>query len=191
MTPAPQPDRPAGVIAEFADADAMMAALRAAHAAGWRRMDAYAPYPMPEAAALLGVRSWPVAIIAVTAGLFGAALQYGSQWYLSVIDYPINVGGRPLHAWPVFLPATYIVAVLWAAAAALLGMLALNRLPRLHHPVFATPGFGRASQDRFFLCLFATDTLFEPARAAAFLRGLSPRRIAVVPLAPGTEPPLR
>jgi hypothetical protein len=182
---------PAGLIAEFARAEDMVAALRAARGAGWRRLDAYAPHPVDEAAALLGTRSWPVAAIAVAAGLLGGALQYGSQWYLSVVDYPINVGGRPPHAWPVFLPATYIVAVLWAAAAALLGMLALNRLPQPHHPVFAAPGFGRASEDRFFLCLFATDPLFHPARTEAFLRGLGPLRVAPVPLEPGAEAPLR
>jgi hypothetical protein len=189
--PSPTTLRTAGMMAEFTAAEPMVAALRAAHAAGWRRLDAYSPYPVPEAAEVLGTRPWPVAAIAVAVGLLGAALQYGSQWYLSVLDYPLNVGGRPLHAWPVFLPATYIVAVLWAAAAALIGMLALNRLPRLHHAVFAAPGFGRASEDRFFLCLLATDPLYEPDKAAEFLRGLSPHRIAPVPLDAGAELPLR
>ncbi len=189
--PSPTALRTAGMMAEFTAAEPMVTALRAAHAAGWRRLDAYSPYPVPEAAEVLGTRSWPVAAIAVAAGLAGGALQYGTQWYLSVIDYPLNVGGRPLHAWPVFLPATYIVAVLWAAAAALIGMLVLNRLPQLYHPVFGVPGFGRASEDRFFLCLLATDPLYEPDRAADFLRGLSPVRISPVPLDAGTEPPRR
>lgn len=172
---------PAGIIAEFSRAEDMVAALRAAQAAGWRRLDAYSPFPVPEAAELLEVRNWPVAAIAVVIGLFAAALQYGSQWYFNVVDYPINVGGRPLHAWPTFLPATYIVAVLWGAVAAVLGMLWLNGLPRLHHPVLAVPGFGRASEDRFFLCLFAEDPLFEPARAEALLRAFNPLRISPVP----------
>ena len=175
--------KPSGYLAEFATAEEMLAALRTARAAGWRRLDAYAPHPMPEAAELLKTRSWPLAAITVAAGLVGGALQYGSQWYFNVIDYSLNVGGRPLHSWPVFLPATYIVAVLWAAAAALIGMLALNRLPRLHHPVFAVPGFSRASEDRFFLCLFAEDPLFEPVRTDAFLRGLGPLRVSPVPAA--------
>lgn len=172
---------PAGVIAEFAEGDAMVEALRAARQAGWRRLDAFGPYPMPEAAALLGSRGLPVAAIAVAAGLVGGALQYGSQWYLTVVDYPLNVGGRPLHSWPVFLPATYIVSILWAAVAALVGMLVLNRLPRLHHPVFAAPGFARASEDRFFLFLMAEDPLFDATDTEAFLRRLSPLRVAVVP----------
>jgi hypothetical protein len=169
-----------GVIAEFADEEELVAALRAAREAGWRNIDAYAPYPVPEAAELLGVRGWPVAAITVAAGLMGGILQYGTQYYLNVVDYPINVGGRPLHAWPVFLPATYIVAVLWAAVAALVGMLALNRLPRLHHPVFSVPGFDRASEDRFFLCLFVGEADDDVERATELLRGFDALRVSPV-----------
>ncbi|GGC45416.1 membrane protein [Siccirubricoccus deserti] len=172
---------PAGVIAEFATAEAMVAALRAAKAAGWREMDAYAPYPVPEAAELLGAHGAPVGWIAIGMGLFGATLAYATQWWLSVHGYPINVGGRPLHALPAFLPATTIVAILWASAGTLLALLVMNRLPRLHHPVFAAPGFGRASEDRFFLCLFAADQRFEATGAARFLQGLKPLRVAEVP----------
>jgi hypothetical protein len=170
-----------GVMAEFEDAGALVGAVRAARAAGWRRIDAFSPYPVAEAAALLGAREAPVAWIAMGAGLFGAVLAYGTQWWLSVHAWPINVGGRPLHAWPAFLPATTIVAILWSAAAALLGMLLLNRLPRLHHPVFAVPGFGRASEDRFFLLLRAADPRFGDAgTVAAFLAGLGPLRVTLV-----------
>jgi mono/diheme cytochrome c family protein len=115
--------------------------------------------------------------IAIGAGLFGAALAYGTQWYLSVHEYPINVGGRPLHAWPAFLPATTIVAILWAAAASLLGMLALNRLPRLSHPVFAAPGFLRASEDRFFLLLSAADPRFGAEEATRLLERAGALRV--------------
>jgi hypothetical protein len=150
-------------------------ARRAAPAGGgWRPSP---PYPVAEAAELLGARGNRVAWIAIAAGLFGAALAYGTQWWLSVHEYPINVGGRPLHAWPAFLPATTIVAILWAAAAALLGMLVLNRLPRLSHPVFDAPGFGRASEDRFFLLIAAEDPRFGAEDAAAFLRGTGARQV--------------
>ena len=172
-----------GVMAEFADEAALLAALRAAQAAGWRRLDAFAPYPLAEAAELLGHRGQRVAWIAIAAGLLGATLAYGTQWWLSVRDYPLNIGGRPLHAWPAFLPATTIVAILWAAAASLLGMLRLNRLPRLSHPVFAVPGFGRASEDRFFLLILAEDPRFAPAPAARFLDSLRPLSVAEVPVA--------
>lgn len=174
------PPPPSGAIAEFAAAEALVAAVRAARAAGWSRLDAHAPHPVPAAAEALGVRAAPVAWIAAGAGLFGAATAYGTEWYLSVHDYPLNVGGRPMDAWPVFLPAAYIVGVLWAAAAALLGMLRLNRLPRLHHPVFHARGFHRASQDRYFLHLLAEDPLFAPATALDFLRGLGPLRVSLV-----------
>jgi hypothetical protein len=168
-------------MAEYASDDALLGALRAALAAGWRRMDAFAPHPMAEAAELLGARGARVAWIAVGAGLVGAALAYGTQWWLSVHDYPINVGGRPLHAWPSFLPATTIVAILWAAAASLLGMLRLNRLPRLSHPVFAAPGFLRASEDRYFLLIAADDPRFGAAEATRFLQSTSALHVVEVP----------
>ncbi|MGG5886610.1 DUF3341 domain-containing protein [Falsiroseomonas sp. HC035] len=172
--------RTAAIVAEFAEQDAMVEALRAARRFGWRRMDAHAPFPVPDAAKLLGVHGASVAWIAIGAGLFGAVLAYATQWWLSVQVYPINVGGRPLHAWPAFLPATTIVAILWAAAGALVGMLALNRLPRLSHPVFAAPGFGRASEDRFFLCLFTGDPGLDAAEARHLLRPHKPLRISEV-----------
>jgi hypothetical protein len=171
---------PHGAIAEFATPEAMVAAVRAARAAGWSRLEAHAPHPVPDAALALGAQAAPVARIAVAAGVAGAAITYGTAWYLSVHDYPLNVGGRPPHAWPTFLPAAYIVGVLWAAAAALLGMLWLNGLPRLHHPVFFARGFDRASQDRCFLFLMADDPRFEPASALAFLRGLDALRVSEV-----------
>ncbi|MGK7867157.1 DUF3341 domain-containing protein [Falsiroseomonas sp. E2-1-a20] len=172
--------RTTAVVAEFAEQDAMVDALRAARDFGWRRMDAHAPFPVPDAARLLGVRGASVAWIAIGAGLFGGVLAYATQWWLSVQVYPINVGGRPLHALPAFLPATTIVAILWAAAGALVGMLALNRLPRLSHPVFAAPGFGRASEDRFFLCLFTGDPGLDAAEARHLLRPHKPLRISEV-----------
>lgn len=171
----------AGVMAEFDSAERLVAALRAARDEGWRVVDAFAPHPVAEAAELLGAKGARVAWIAIGAGLFGAALAYGTQWWLSVHVYPINVGGRPLHAWPAFLPATTIVAILWAAAASLLGMLALNGLPRLSHPVFAVPGFLRASEDRFFLLISAADPRFGHAHATSFLQRQGALRVSAVP----------
>ena len=172
--------RPCGAIAEFTEAEALVAAIRAARAAGWSALEAHAPHPVPDAAVALGAKAAPVAWIAVGAGIAGAAIAYGTAWYLSVYDYPLNVGGRPPNAWPAFLPAAYIVGVLWAAVAALLGMLWLNGLPRLHHPVFFARGFPRTSQDRYFLFLMAEDPRFQPASALAFLRGLDAVRVSEV-----------
>lgn len=170
-----------GVIAEFDSKEALVAAMQAVRDAGWRHVDAFAPHPVPEAAEMLGAQPGRVAYIAIGAGLFGAALAYGTQWWLSVHGYPINVGGRPLHAWPAFLPATTIVAILWAAAASLLGMLALNRLPRLSHPVFAAPGFLRASEDRFFLLVSAADPRFGAEAATRLLQATGALRVSELP----------
>jgi hypothetical protein len=130
---------------------------------------------------VLGHGGIPVAIIAIVAGIFGACLQYFAQYWMNAIDWPLNIGGRPLHSWPAFIPPTLIVGMLWAAAAALIGMLALCRLPRLHHPLFAVPGFERASADRFFLCVLADDPRFDEAATRSFLRELAPETVRDVP----------
>jgi hypothetical protein len=167
-------------MAEFDEADAMTEAVRAARAAGWTRLEAYSPFPVPEAAEALGVSAAPVGYIALGAAAIGAAISAGAAWYVSVHLYPVNVGGRPPNAWPVFMPTTYLVAILWACAAALIGMLALNGLPRLNHPAFFARGFHRASEDRFFLFLAAEDPLYDPDGTARFLRGLTPLRVSEV-----------
>jgi hypothetical protein len=167
-------------MAEFDEAETMTEALRTARAAGWTRLEAYSPYPVPKAAEALGVGAAPVGYIAMAAAAIGAAFSAGAAWYVSVHLYPVNVGGRPPNSWPVFLPTTYLVAILWACAAALIGMLALNGLPRLHHPAFFARGFHRASEDRFFLFLSAEDPLYDEDGTARFLRGLAPLRVSEV-----------
>lgn len=174
------PPPPFGMMAEFTKGEALAIAVRAAREAGWTRLEAYSPYPVPEAAEALGVSAAPVGYIALGAGAIGAALSAGVAWYVSVHLYPVNVGGRPPNAWPVFLPTTYLVAILWACAAALTGMLALNGLPRLNHPAFFARGFHRASEDRFFLFLSAEDPLFRAETTDRFLRTLSPLRVTPV-----------
>jgi Protein of unknown function (DUF3341) len=163
-----------GVMAEFATPEALLAAVSAAREARYTRLDAFSPFPMREVAERLGVRPGVIPWIACIAGLVGAAIQYGSQYWLNAVDYPLNVGGRPLNSWPVFIPSTLIVAILWAGAATLLSMIVILRLPRLDHPVFAVPGFERALEDRFFLLILSDDPLFEPERARSFLESLDP-----------------
>jgi hypothetical protein len=159
-------------MAEFDRPEALAEAVEAARRAGYSRIEAFSPFPLREVAAALGERPRALPWIAALAGIAGAVVQYGSQVWLNAVDYPLNVGGRPLHSWPAFIPATIIVAILWAGAAAILTFLFTAGLPRLHHPVFAVPGFERASEDRFFLMIEAGDPLF--GEAAAFLRGLAP-----------------
>jgi hypothetical protein len=163
-----------GVMAEFSAPAALIAAVAAAKHAGYTRLDAFSPFPMQEVADALGVRPRVIPWIAAVTAFTGAVIQYGSQYWMNAVDYPLNVGGRPLHSWPAFIPSTLIVAILWAGAATLLSMLLILRLPRLHHPVFAVQGFERASEDRFFLLILGEDPLFDPHRVRSLLRELAP-----------------
>lgn len=170
-----------GVVAEFESAEALAAAVTEARQAGYTRLDAFSPFPLRDVAETLGYRTSIIPWIAAAAGLVGAASQYYAQYWMNAVDYPLNVGGRPLHSWPTFLPSTIIVAILWAGAATLIGLLLILRLPRLHHPIFAMPGFERASEDRFFLCILADDPRFDASGAIQFLRELRPSAVHEVP----------
>ncbi|MBO9353260.1 DUF3341 domain-containing protein [Bordetella petrii] len=169
-----------GILAEFDDVPAYVRAVRAARDAGYPRIEAYSPFPVEEVAELLGGPGRGVARATLAGGLGGGVLGYLLQWYSATQDYPINVGGRPLHSWPMFIPVAFELAVLFAALAAVAAMLAGNRLPALRHPMFNDAGFARASRDRFFVCLGELRTPRAAAQARAFLAGLAPLRIAEV-----------
>jgi hypothetical protein len=169
-----------GLVAEFADDKALVDAARRARAAGYRNVDAYAPFSVEGLSDALGFRTDRVALITLLGGIVGGTAAYFLQWYTAVIDYPINAGGRPLHSWPAFIPATFEMTVLGAALAAFFGMLILNGLPRLTHPIFNAPEFDLATRNRFFLCIEARDPRFEPGEVRAFLDGLAPLKIAEV-----------
>jgi Protein of unknown function (DUF3341) len=169
-----------GLVAEFRTADELSRALAAARREGYTAIEAFAPFPMRDEERAFAYRTWLIPFLATIAACIGAAIQYYSQYWMNAVDYPINVGGRPLHSWPAFIPSTVIVAILWAGAAALLGMLLILGLPRLHHPLFAVPGFRRASEDRFFLLIESRDPLFEAAEAAQFLARLEPLAVQEV-----------
>lgn len=170
-----------GLLAEFDDPDKLVAAARRVREAGYRRVDAYSPYPVEELADALGFQETWIPLIVLIGGVAGAVGGYLLQYYASVVDYPLNVGGRPLHSWPAFVPVTFETAILGAALAAVLGMLALNGLPRPHHPVFNVPRFARATQDAFFLIVEASDPKFDYEATRNFLLSLSPRRVSDVP----------
>jgi hypothetical protein len=158
-----------GLMAEFADGHDLLHAAEAAHAAGYRRMDAYSPLPVEGLSAALGFRTTRLPLVVLIGGIVGGLIGYGFQYWVSVIDYPLNVGGRPLHSWPAFIPVTFEMTILVASFAAVFGMLALNGLPMPYHPVFNLPEFSLASQDRFFLCIEARDRQFDPRKTAEFL----------------------
>ena len=144
----------------------MLEAARRAHAGGYRQMDAYSPFPVEGLAEAIGFHRTRLPLIVLLGGIAGGVGGYLLQYYTAVIDYPLNVGGRPLHSWPSFIPVTFETTVLIAALAAVLGMLALNGLPRPYHPVFNVPRFEMASRNLFFLCIESTDALFDGAHAA-------------------------
>lgn len=174
-------ERAYGVLGEFETADQLVAAARRAWAAGFRRMNAYSPFPVEGLPHMLGYRAAILPLLGLAGVLTGAALMYGLQYWTNVIDYPINVGGRPLHSWPTFLPQSVIVGILFGAVAMMFGMLALNRLPELDHPIFNVEAFARASQDRFFLCVRSDDPRYVEEHAAELLREAGARRVDVVP----------
>jgi hypothetical protein len=168
-------------MAEFETPDQVLHATREARLAGYRDMDAYTPYPVEGLADELGLPRTRVPFVVLIAALVGAAAGFFMQYWSMAVDYPFNVGGRPTNSWPVFIPITFEVMVLVAGFAALIGMLLLNGLPRPHHPVFNVPSFVRAMQDRFFLCIEATDPKFDRLQTAEFLRGLHPVAVVEVP----------
>ncbi len=170
-----------GLMAEFETPEAILAATRRAHEAGYRDMDAYTPYPVEGLATELGMPTTSVPFVVLVAGLVGAAAGFFMQYWSLAVDYPFNVGGRPHNSWPVFIPITFEVMVLVASFAALLGMLFLNGLPRPHHPVFNLPDFVLASNNRFFLSVQARDPRFDLEETRALLERLRPRNISIVP----------
>lgn len=171
-----------GLMAEFGDPTRVVVAARRANEAGYRRMDAYTPFPIEELAEALGYRSrGRLPKIVLFGGIVGCLGGFLLQYWCSVIAYPMNIGGRPLNSWPSFIPVTFETTVLCAALSAVLGMLALNGLPMPYHPVFNVDEFALATRDRFFLCIEAIDPRFDREATRRFLEGLGPDKVYEVP----------
>jgi len=173
-------ERVYGLIAEFGSPHDLVAAARKTYEAGYRKMDAYSPFPIEELADALGFHYNRLPLLVLLGGIIGGLGGYGLQYWASTIAYPLNVGGRPLHSWPAFIPPTFETTVLFAALTAVLGMLALNGLPMPHHPIFNATRFALASRDSFFLCIEAEDPRFDSERTRAFLESLTPRQVSEV-----------
>ncbi|MCC9075311.1 DUF3341 domain-containing protein [Litorilinea aerophila] len=166
-----------GLMAEFEDGEALLRAARAAREQGYRRMEAYTPFPVEGLPEVLSVRGRRLPLIVLGGGLVGGATGLLLQWYAAAVNYPFNVGGRPHASWPAFIPVTFELTILVAALSAVLGMFALNGLPQPYHPVFNVAEFSAASRDRFFLCIEATDPRFDLQETRAFLETLGARGV--------------
>ena len=163
-----------GLMTMFDNPDDLLAAAHKTYAAGYRKMDAYSPFPIHGLAEAVGYRRRILPWIVLSGGIFGGIAGFALQYWVAVIALPVNVGGRPLNSWPAFIPVTFETTVLCAALSAVLGMLALNGLPRPHHPVFNQPRFAMATRNRFFLCIESADPLFDRSATGKHLEGLSP-----------------
>jgi Protein of unknown function (DUF3341) len=174
--------RPAihGLMAEFSTAEALIEAAHKVHAAGFHHVDAYSPYPIEELSEALGLERSKLPKIVLAGGLTGMAAGYGLQYWSQVLEYPMNIGGRPFHSWPAFIVPTFEMTILFAALSAVVGMFALNGLPQPYHPVFNVPSFARASRDRYFLVIEAHDPKFDLEETRRFLLDLHASEVSEV-----------
>ena len=177
----PLPEGVYGLMAEFDSPTRLVQAAKAAHHAGYRRMDCYTPYPVEEAAAAIGFHRDEVSLVTLIGGLLGLAAMFGLETWIAVWAYPLNIAGRPLNSWPAFIPITFEMTVLGAAGSAVLSMLALNGLPQPYHPLFNVPNFQLATRDKFFVCIEARDQKFNLEDTRRFLESLNPTAVMEVP----------
>ena len=166
-----------GVLAEFTTPDELLAATRRAYEAGYRRMDAYTPFPIEGLAAALGFQRTRLPLIVLLGGIVGGLGGYLMQYWIAAIDYPLNIGGRPFNSWPAFIPVTFELTILVAALAAVLGLLVLNGLPMPYHPLFNVPRFELATRNGFFLCIEARDPQFDRDATRRFLASVKAREV--------------
>jgi hypothetical protein len=169
-----------GLMAEFENPTALAAAVRQVRAQGYRKVEAYSPFAIEEVNEALGLHHNRLPLIVLCGGIVGGLAGYFMQYYVAVLDFPINIGGRPLHSWPSFIIITFELTVLFAALSTVLGLLGLCGLPMPYHPVFNVPRFALASRNRFFLTIEADDPLFDRHNTAKFLSGLDPREVSEV-----------
>jgi hypothetical protein len=167
-------------MAEFDSPTALVNATRAVHDEGYKKVDAYTPFPIEELSDILHLHHNKLPLIVLLGGILGGLAGYLLQYFVTVIYFPINIGGRPLHSWPSYIIITFELTILLGCISAVMGMLALCGLPMPYHPVFNVPRFARASRDRFFLCIEATDPLFDHARTHRLLETLEAQEVTEV-----------
>jgi len=170
-----------GLLAEFDNPSDLVHAARQAYSDGWRRLDCYTPLPIEEAAEAIGFHRNKVPLLTLIGGLIGGSVMFTLETWISVLAYPLNIAGRPLYSWPAFVVPTYEWTILWAGLSAAFGMLALNGLPSLYHPLFNAPNFrDGATTDKFFLCLESHDPKFDLVEARNYLEAFKPTSVVEV-----------
>jgi Alternative complex III, ActD subunit len=169
-----------GLMAEFDNPTALVAATRAAREKGYRKLDAYSPFPIEELSDALHLHKNKLPLIVLCGGILGGTLGYLLQYYVTVIYFPINIAGRPLHSWPAYIIITFEMTILVAAISAVLGLFALCGLPMPYHPTFNVPRFALASRNRFFLCIESSDPMFDHDGTVEFLESLEAREVSEV-----------
>jgi hypothetical protein len=163
-----------GLMAEFDTPGKLVKAAERVRLAGFKNFDAYSPIPIEELSEAMGLRRTRLPLIVLLGGIGGGLAGYGLEYWSQVIAYPMNIGGRPFHSCPHFIPVTFETTVLGAALSAFVGLWLLNGLPQPYHPVFNVPAFDRASRDRFFLVIETSDPRFDAHQTRKFLGELSP-----------------
>jgi hypothetical protein len=176
------------MMAEFDAPEKILAAAERAAAKGYREMDAFTPFPMEELTDALKVKHTKLSLFVLCCGVTGGLLGFFMQYWMNGIDYPLNIGGKPLYSWPAFIPITFEMTILFSAIGAVVGMIFRNGLPRPVHPVFNIDSFERATRDHFFLCIEATDPLFQEEEVQAFLESMEPIAVTPVKHVPMREP---
>ena len=169
-----------GVMAEFEDPTSLVNATRAAVERGSKKLDAYSPFPIEELSEVLHLHKNKLSLIVLCGGILGGLTGYLLQYFVTVIYFPINIGGRPLHSWPSYIIITFELTILFGCISTVLGLLALCGLPMPYHPTFNVPRFSAATRDRFFLCIEATDPLFDVEKTAGFLGTLEAKEVSEV-----------
>lgn len=170
-----------GLLAEFEDVNGLLAAIRGARHQGYRHMDAYTPFPVEEVIEELAVPRTSLPWLVFAGGLAGCVGGFLLQYWTAAIAYPVNIGGRPLNSWPMFIPVTFELTILAAVFTTVIAMLGMNGLPRPHHPLFNVDRFALVSRDRFFLCIESSDPQYDREATRRFLESLHPHEVSEVP----------
>lgn len=166
-----------GLLAEFDTPTELVDAAVQIRDAGYTKTDAFSPFPLHEIDEALGIRRSILPYLVFCGGIIGLLSGLGLQYFVHVIDYPLNVGGRPYFSLPSFIPPMFELTILLAAFTAVFGMLFLNGLPQPYHPVFNVPRFALATREKFFLLIETADPKFDYEQTRGFMESLNPQEV--------------